>query len=517
MMAAGLLGAVSLPATSPELVAGETVARTHCVRCHDWVEPDALPQRSWNILLRYMGLRMGVNEAQLLDGLPIAECDLLEGRRDILSESGLRPTESVVTPIEWGQLTAYFMATAPAESLPQPAKPASRDRNDLFLESSSPYGPKAAVTTMVHIDETHQQVLLGDARLERFTILNESLDFVSSIPARNSVWVRALPTPEGIYLLSIADLQGAGVGEKRGGLFYGIREGEGYATQGKALGDLYRPSDAVLADFDGDGETEIAVSNFGIDQGGVTIHRREEGSPRFIETAASTVMAEPGAVALGVHDFNQDGLPDLTVLISDARERLSIFVNQGDLTFSETPVVYSHAAFGYVGLKLRDVNQDGLMDLITVNGDNVDSDPYNTLKPYHGVRVYLAEAPMQFREAFFYPLYGAYGVEAEDFDLDGDIDLAAIAFNPDFAAASPENFVYLEQTDDMAFTPTRLAATQSGRWLTMDAGDWDGDGDKDLALGAGYVPAGLDIDHPAVLQRQVESGPALLLLENQTR
>ncbi|GAB5561523.1 MAG: hypothetical protein SynsKO_31700 [Synoicihabitans sp.] len=516
-IAAGFLAAVPGWATASDPVIGEAVARAHCVRCHDWVEPAALPQRSWNVLLRYMGLRMGVDEARLLTGLPTEERKLLEGRRDILNESGLLPTEAVVTPEEWEQLTVYFMAKAPERSLPQSAKSSPQDLRELFVESTSPYGPKAAVTTLVHIDEEHRQVLVGDARLERFTILDEDLGFVSSIPAKNSVWVRALPTSEGIYLLSIADLPGAGVGEKRGGLFYGLRSGEEYVTQGKALGGLYRPSDAVLADLDVDGQAELVVSSFGIDEGGVTIHRREPTSSRFVETAVVTILAEPGVVALGVHDFNADGLMDVAVLISDARERLSIFLNQGNLVFTERIIVRSHAAFGYVELKLRDVNQDGLMDLITVNGDNVDSDPYNTLKPYHGVRVYLAQSSLKFEEAFFYPLYGAYGVEAEDFDMDGDIDLAAIAFNPDFAANDPEHFVYLEQTEAMTFTPSRLAATRSGRWLTMDAGDWDGDGDKDLVLGAGYVPAGLDIDHPEVLRRHVESGPALLLLENQTR
>jgi hypothetical protein len=46
---------------------------------------------------------------------------------------------------------------------------------------------------------------------------------------------------------------------------------------------------------------------------------------------------------------------------------------------------------------------------MTVNGDNVDSDPYNTLRNYHGVRVFLNEGGLRFRQAYFYPMYGALG------------------------------------------------------------------------------------------------------------
>ena len=74
-------------------------------------------------------------------------------------------------------------------------------------------------------------------------------------------------------------------------------------------------------------------------------------------------------------------------------------------------------------------------------------------------------------------MYGVYGAEVEDFNQDGDLDIAAIAFHPDFDAEIPENFVFLEQTSSLAFNPSTHPATYNGRWLSMDSGDADGDGD----------------------------------------
>ena len=48
-------------------------------------------------------------------------------------------------------------------------------------------------------------------------------------------------------------------------------------------------------------------------------------------------------------------------------------------------------------------------------------------------------------------MHGAYKAMARDFDGDGDLDIAAISFYPEFDAATPESFVYLENTGGMKF------------------------------------------------------------------
>ena len=140
-----------------------------------------------------------------------------------------------------------------------------------------------------------------------------------------------------------------------------------------------------------------------------------------------------------LHDFNGDQHLDIAVLMSDAREGFYILINNGANEFESNTVFETGPSYGHTYFELQDFNGDGQMDIMTVNGDNVDSDPYNTLKNYHGVRIYLNRGELRFEEAYFYPMYGAFGAKAADFDNDGDLDIAAISFFPDFAVERRES------------------------------------------------------------------------------
>jgi hypothetical protein len=205
-------------------------------------------------------------------------------------------------------------------------------------------------------------------------------------------------------------------------------------------------------------------------------------------------------------DVNDDSLPDILVLTTQGNEKLSLFINMGDFKFQEQVLLQFPPVYGSSYFELADFNNDGLFDILYTNGDNAD---YSTiLKPYHGVKIFVNTGDLKFKEFWSYPMYGASQAMARDFDNDGDLDIAAISFFPDFINFPEESFVYFENRGDNTFVGNTTAMAEKGRWMVMEIGDFDQDGDKDIILGA----HNLQMEHTL---KKTEGNPdAILLLEN---
>jgi hypothetical protein len=89
------------------------------------------------------------------------------------------------------------------------------------------------------------------------------------------------------------------------------------------------------------------------------------------------------------------------------------------------------------------------------------------------------------------------------FDLDGDLDMAMIAFYAEPIMPTNESFLYFQNQGNLNFKVSNLNIPFGGRWMVMDAGDADQDGDLDILLGnfqfgapkKGKVKPGLQLDY----------------------
>ena len=108
---------------------------------------------------------------------------------------------------------------------------------------------------------------------------------------------------------------------------------------------------------------------------------------------------------------------------------------------------------------------------------------------------------------------GHHKLLACDFDEDGDLDIAAISFFPDFNNYPEQGFIYFENTG------TELHSTNNPYGsiravANHEMADIDHDGDRDLMLGALNFSSGV----PEQLQEQWDKEKtSLLILRNNAR
>ncbi len=241
--------------------------------------------------------------------------------------------------------------------------------------------------------------------------------------------------------------------------------------------NLERPVEIIASDLNNDKREDYIVCEFGFLQGELC-WMENMGNRQFTK---HVLRPYPGPIKVYINDYNHDGLPDIWALFTQGEEGIFLFTNLGNGQFSEREVLRFPPIYGSSYFEFDDFNKDGYPDILYTCGDNADYS--RVLKPYHGVYIFLNDGKYNFTQKYFFPINGCYKAIARDFDNDGDLDIATISYFADYEHQPEEGFVYLENKGNYDFVPYSLPEGQLGRWLTMDAGDFDGDGKTDLLLG----------------------------------
>lgn len=260
-----------------------------------------------------------------------------------------------------------------------------------------------------------------------------------------------------------------------------VLENDGFQnfSQRILLESVERVTDARAADFDGDGDLDLAVGQFGYDQGEVR-WMRNDGDWNY---RSEILLRLSGAINVTVDDYDGDGSLDIAAIISQQWEEIHLFLNDGKGRFKGRPIWGStNEDYASSGMSSADINLDGRPDLVFSNGDGFGPNPVPGPRPWHGIQWLENSGNGNFTYHRIGDLGGAYSPVAADFDGDGDIDIAALSSFNDWANPEAPSLVLFQNEGSESFSTVTLAH-QPIQLLSIDAGLFGGDGNLSIVSG----------------------------------
>lgn len=469
---------------------GEYLAKVYCSSCHDYPDPSLLDKTTWEkSVLPNMALRMGFGD-------PIFT--VLSNKSDeelkrILASNAFYQ-KPVIDSTELQQIVDFYIKNAP-EKLPQIPDNEQINPNLKYFDIEPRFlsDGESPTTTFVGIHPRTHELFVAESA----GIIRKFKDKLEIEKIKTTSPVSDIDFSENaIQVLEM------GIMNPNDALKGSLRIYE----RGKStpiLTNLTRPVNINKADLDKDGKQDIVVCEHG-DYTGQLAWYQNLGNGSYKVNLLNNM---PGARRTIIKDWNRDSRPDVLALMGQGREGLFLYKNNGSGQFSEKRLLTFPPVHGSSYFEVVDINKDGFDDVVYTNGDN--SDLSSIHKPYHGVRIYLNDGYGNLSEKYSQPLNGASKVLVEDFDQDGDFDMAVISFFPDLK--KNQRFVFFENIGNLKFNLSTFADAPHGKWLVACTGDIDSDGDQDIVLGS--YPFSTFWEEP----KDIKTLPSIIILRNKTK
>jgi VCBS repeat protein len=460
---------VTAGASATQPVATEEEVRTRCSACHKFPPPDILPRSAWrDEMVRMMLIQEGVPEpAGATSFLPLSP-DFLR----LWRYYDARAPEKLADPEPWPGVSS---TPVPFEKLPVAGATAT---GAIAISNVRLYDVDADRRLDVVASEMRTgPVMLGLAK-DRW-----SLKPIAQLAHPAHIEQVDLDK-DGLADFLVADLGSFQPADHADGAVYWLRRRQDRSYLKVPIATkLPRTADVRAADFDGDGDLDVVVASFGWrSTGQLTLLENQTTnwkSPVFV-----TKVLDPrtGAINAPPIDLDKDGKMDFVVLFAQQHETVVAFMNKGKgLEFTPQTIYEApHPNWGSSGIELVDLDKDGDTDVLLAHGDTFDD---LVVKPYHGLVWLENTGSFPFVEHPLARLAGVHGLKAVDLDGDGDLDVVASALvaGGDGTASLP-SLVWLEQTAPGKFERHTIESGTPSH-ASLDAGDMDGDGKPDLAVG----------------------------------
>lgn len=547
---------------------GKELVDRYCVRCHLAPDPADLAKEYWPYALHYMGNYVGMKGDEFDDMRVESFPPELEPVQDYTKRYFLYdnngyfrdfypfkehiPPQPEMSKEEFLRMRDYFVSNArPWKEMEMQAPKAPLTRVFKPVKPKLELEPDALILSTL-VDPRRQRLYVGRTVIDDWVGGGERRE---GFDKWDDVVVLDLATGKRIADQRVASdpidmkLTETGMRLVTHGRFPMTKVGLGRITDWEFDGKEPRARMLIngeqrlvehhTVDMNGDGLPDIVANAFGDGYADgaksvLTIFYQTPGYTKLWQDAPAEIPPGPLAGALRekvldrtagligntIADFNNDGRPDIAALVAQGRQELLLFINNGDETFTRHVLDRNTPSYGGNSLRAADFDGDGKMDLVVLNGDNVAGNHIINIipapRPQHGIRIFRNNGDLTFTKSYYYRMHGAIRSVVEDFDGDGDMDIAAISLFPQWSQDEPETFVYLENKGGFRFEPQSIGREFFGVWCSIEATDVNGDGKKDIVLGLGnfpeLVPPDWITNHKAMQGRKGKAESIIYLL-----
>ena len=219
-------------------------------------------------------------------------------------------------------------------------------------------------------------------------------------------------------------------------------------------------SSVIAVDIDNDGDLDVVSASKGDNK---VLWYENDGSGNFSTPNIITTNAEIPVVVISA-DINNDNYQDIIAGYAQT-DKIVYFTNNGNGTFSSETILTTQADL-INSLRAADLNKDNKIDIISASkGDN-------KVAWYKNI-----DANGTFSDQIIISdqMTVAFDIEVGDFDLDNDIDVIC-------SANGDDKIILFENTDGKGnFTFNQEVSYLVENVNGLNAGDYDNDGDIDIS------------------------------------
>jgi FG-GAP-like repeat len=255
-----------------------------------------------------------------------------------------------------------------------------------------------------------------------------------------------------------------------------LGDGKGHfvAAPGSPFACGKAPNDIAVGDFNGDGNLDLVIANTGTPYLTILLG---DGKGGFKPSAHSPFDTKsfPHVHGVAVGDFNGDGKLG-AVTDSWGHNQIMLFLGDGKGNLITPGKTFSVGKRPYQRLRSADFNKDGKMDVVTTDQDQ------------NAVTILLGDGRGGFTEAAGSPFPAGFAPWAQvidDFNKDGNLDIAVIPYAPDVPDRKQVGLTVLLGDGKGGFrtmrgSPFSLAGCEGPDRIA--AGDLNGDGLRDVVV-----------------------------------